>query len=232
MTDTITGLVLTRVADPARPLLTYYDEATGERTELSAATLGNWAAKIANYLRDEIGVLPGDGVRVDLPEHWQSAAVLLGAWWAGAHVLIDGDGDARVAFVSHERLDAHDEDEVVVVPLDPFAMGTPDLPLGVNDFGESIRAHGDRFSPSGAGAQAIDDLGTTELAATRFDAGSSDAPRGARVLSTRPWRTADTIRDGFVAPLLAGASLVWVRGADDDRLDAIAAMEKTDLSLR
>ncbi|MCF8611813.1 TIGR03089 family protein [Gordonia sp. HY285] len=222
MTDTLTALVLGRVADHARPLFTFYDEGTGERTELSAATLGNWAAKIANYLRDEIGLAPGDEVRVDLPEHWQSAAVLLGAWWAGAHVLVDdADGDARVVFTSRGRLDAHDADEVVVVPLDPFAMGSRELPIGVNDFGESVRAHGDQYRPSGTGRLALNDLSTETLAATE-----STARQGDRIVSTLPWNTAETIAANVVAPLLHGASLVWVRGADAERVAAIAAMEK------
>ncbi|MCF8570580.1 TIGR03089 family protein [Gordonia sp. HY002] len=228
MTDTLTSLVLGRVADPARPLFTFYDEGTGERTELSAATLGNWAAKIANYLRDEVGVVPGDDVRVDLPEHWQSAAVLLGAWWAGAHVLVgDHDGDARVVFTAAARLDQHDADAVVVVPLDPFAMGSRDLPIGVDDFGESVRAHGDRYSPAGAGDLALDDVPTATLARVE-----SETESGQRVVSTRPWHTADTIAANFLAPLLAGTALVWIRGADDARVDAIAAMEKADLTLR
>ncbi|GAA4675428.1 TIGR03089 family protein [Gordonia humi] len=228
MTETLTGIVLRRVADHARPLLTFYDEGTGERTELSAATLGNWAAKIANYLRDEIGVLPGDDVRVDLPEHWQTAAVLLGVWWAGARVLIDdGDGDPRIAFTSRDRLDGHDEDEVVVVPLDPFAMGARDLPLGVSDFGESVRTHGDQYRPSGAGEFALNGVTTAALASTE-----STVTPGARIVSTRPWRDADGIAANLLAPLLHGAALVWVRGADDDRVAAIAAMEKADAVLR
>ena len=32
-------------ADPGRPLITFYDDATGERVELSVATFGNWVAK-------------------------------------------------------------------------------------------------------------------------------------------------------------------------------------------
>jgi hypothetical protein len=32
-------------SDPVGPRVTYYDDATGERIELSAATLANWAAK-------------------------------------------------------------------------------------------------------------------------------------------------------------------------------------------
>ena len=42
-------------ADPVGPRITFYDNATGERIELSAVTLANWAAKTANLLRDEYG---------------------------------------------------------------------------------------------------------------------------------------------------------------------------------
>ena len=41
-------------ADPARPLVTFYDDATGERVELSVATFANWVAKTANLLQDEL----------------------------------------------------------------------------------------------------------------------------------------------------------------------------------
>ena len=70
-------------ADPSRPLLTYYDDGTGERTELSGATLDNWVAKTANLLVDGCGLGPGDRAAVLLPPHWQTAAVLLGCWSAG-----------------------------------------------------------------------------------------------------------------------------------------------------
>lgn len=227
MTDTVTGLVLARITDYARPLFTFYDEGTGERTELSGATLGNWAAKIANYLRDEIGVAPGDAVRVDLPEHWQTAAVLLGAWWAGAHVLVgDADGDPLVAFVTRERMDSHDVDEIVVVPLDPFAMGARDLPIGVSDFGDAVRTHGDQYRPSGASRLAVDELSTASVSSS-----PASVAEGSRVVSTRPWSTAAGIVENFAAPLLAGASLVWVRGADETRLADIASTEKADVTL-
>src|SRR6266545_3289259 len=82
--DTVAGALAAAVAvDPTRPLLTYYDDATGERTELSGATLDNWAAKTANLLVDGCGLTAGDRAAVLLPPHWQSAAVLLGCWSAG-----------------------------------------------------------------------------------------------------------------------------------------------------
>ncbi|PRC45886.1 TIGR03089 family protein, partial [Mycobacterium sp. ITM-2017-0098] len=70
--------------NPAGPRITYYDDATGERIELSTATLANWAAKTGNLLRDEMGATPGSRVAVLLPAHWQTAAVLFGIWWIGA----------------------------------------------------------------------------------------------------------------------------------------------------
>ncbi|HZB48967.1 MAG TPA: TIGR03089 family protein, partial [Mycobacteriales bacterium] len=55
--------------DRAGPLLTFYDDATGERTELSTTTVANWVAKTANLLRDDVGAAPGDRVAVLLPAH-------------------------------------------------------------------------------------------------------------------------------------------------------------------
>ena len=55
--DTIGDLFAAAVAaDPTRPLLTYYDDATGERTELSGTSLANWVAKTANLLVDRCGL--------------------------------------------------------------------------------------------------------------------------------------------------------------------------------
>jgi len=78
--------------DGARPFLTWYDDATGERIELSVLTLANWAVKTANYLADEHGLEPGDPVRLDPADHWLSFVAVLGAWCAGAR-LDDADGD-------------------------------------------------------------------------------------------------------------------------------------------
>ncbi|CPW70169.1 TIGR03089 family protein [Mycobacteroides abscessus] len=86
---TLTALLLGDVNNPS-PRITYYDDATGERIELSTVTLANWAAKTANMLRDEFGAGPGSTVAVRLPAHWQTAGVLLGIWWAGAE-LVFGD---------------------------------------------------------------------------------------------------------------------------------------------
>jgi len=45
---------------PAQPFVTYYDEASGERSELSAKSLANWVAKTHFLLTDELGLGVGD----------------------------------------------------------------------------------------------------------------------------------------------------------------------------
>src|SRR3954452_11141926 len=68
---------------PARPLVTFYDDATGERVELSVATYANWVAKTAGLLQDELGVDRGGVVLVDLPTHWLGPVWLGAAWRLG-----------------------------------------------------------------------------------------------------------------------------------------------------
>ncbi len=45
---------------PGDPLVTFYNDATGERIELSAKSLANWVAKTHFLLLDELGLGPGD----------------------------------------------------------------------------------------------------------------------------------------------------------------------------
>jgi uncharacterized protein (TIGR03089 family) len=65
-------------------LLTYYDDATGERVALTAVELGGWAAATSALLSEGCGLGPGRQAAVLLPPHWQTAALLLGTWAAGA----------------------------------------------------------------------------------------------------------------------------------------------------
>ena len=148
ITDELLGPLL-RV-DPARPRVTHYDDTTGSRIELSGATLANWAAKTANWLRDELGVQPGDTVAVLLPPHWQTAGVLLGAWWCGATVT-SSPANAQVALCGIDRIADAGADEVAALGLDALGMGIPVLPPGVRDYASEVRVHGDTFTPGGPG---------------------------------------------------------------------------------
>ena len=92
--------------DPASPLLTYRDLSSGERMELSAASLANAIAKTAGMLRDELDAEPGSVVGVHLPFHWQRV-VWLGACAATSTVFAPGAAPAEcdVLVVDRARLD-------------------------------------------------------------------------------------------------------------------------------
>ncbi|WP_159847277.1 TIGR03089 family protein [Nocardia sp. CY41] len=225
LTEAVLDPILAR--DPAGPRVTYYDDAAGARIELSGATLANWAAKTANLIRDEFGLSPGARVAVLLPAHWQTAAVLLGCWWAGTEVVLRPDEDADLALVTPDRLDDADGvGEVAALSLD--AMGSPvrDVPVGVTDFATSVRVHGDQFLPRGAGV-ALDGMPVAEvLAEARKSAMRQGFAEGDRVLSSTPWDTPAELIDGYLAVLSAGASLVQVINPDPAQRERRIASER------
>lgn len=217
-------------ANPAGPRITYYDDATGERIELSTATLANWAAKTANLLRDELGAEPGSRVAPMLPAHWQTAAVLFGIWWIGCEVVL-ASGDAEIALCTADRLDEADAavgmGEVVVLSLDPFGKPVPDLPVGVTDYATSVRAHGDQIVPERNPGPALDGRSVDDvLAAAQASAASQELTAADRLMSTASWDTSDDLIDHLLAVYAAGASLVQVANPDPTLLDRRRESEK------
>ncbi|MGY4710209.1 TIGR03089 family protein [Mycolicibacterium sp. CBM1] len=204
-------------ADPMGPRITYYDDATGERIELSTVTLANWAAKTANLLRDELGAGPGTRVAVLLPAHWQTAAVLLGVWWVGAEVVLTGPAD--IALCTVDRLGEADEavsgGEVAVLSLDPFGKPVDDLPIGVTDYATAVRVHGDQYIPERQPGPALEGRSVDDvLAAATASAATAALSSCDRVMSSAPWSTAEEIVENFVALFATGASLVQVANPD------------------
>ncbi|HSV67613.1 MAG TPA: TIGR03089 family protein [Mycobacteriales bacterium] len=238
-TDQLLEQALAR--DPARPLLTYYDDATGERAELSATTLANWVAKTANLLRDELDVRPGDPVAVLLPTHWQTAAVLLATWAAGGVAGTDPAG-ATAAFVDLAHLAearAADPDELVVLSLAPLGQGLAKPEEGALDYARTVRAHGDRFTPYHRipdAAAAVDDdgrvlTGADLLGESRRRAAELGLHVMDRVLSTLAWEDPADWVDGLLAPLAAGASLVLCAHPDRHALSHRAEAEQVTATL-
>lgn len=213
----------------ARPLFTFYDDASGERTEVSGATLGNWVAKTANLLVDGLGLGPGEVARVGLPPHWQTAAVLLGCWSAGLVVDLDaGPEPAVVAFVTPDSAAAAPgrvAEDVLVLALAPMAAPVrPGPPAGTVDFVVEVRGHGDHFLPTRL-------LPTTAaLADGTTHAALVEAARAAGLPTTdRVMIDGDVVTDPavwLVAPLLAGTSVVLCRHTDPARREARLATER------
>lgn len=132
--------------DPARPLVTHYDDATGERVELSATTLHNWIAKTANLLQDEFDIGPGSTVAVALPVHWQTAAVLLGIWSCGATVLetaAEDPGqltDVDLVVAAQDRLAALEEDDAPASGAELLGLSLHPLGAGMAGYMGPARA--------------------------------------------------------------------------------------------
>ncbi|ABP53415.1 TIGR03089 family protein [Salinispora tropica] len=228
MADNLARVLADAIApDPTRPLLTWYDDATGERTELSGATCANWVAKTANLLVDGVGLAPGDTAGVLLPPHWQTAAVLLGCWSAGLTVA-DSPDDVDVLFVATGRVAEADRSyagDRYLLALDPFARPLREVPPGYADFASEVRTHGDHFGAPAPGGPAQAEL-AARAAARATDLGLTP---GTRVLIDVD-RYPDPV-DWLLAPLTANASTVLVAHPDASRLGARAVAERTTLTL-
>ncbi|OBI45511.1 TIGR03089 family protein [Mycobacterium sp. E796] len=236
--STLSGAILDPIlrADPVGPRITYYDDATGERIELSGVTLANWAAKTGNLLRDELGAGPASRVAILLPAHWQTAAVLFGVWWIGAEAVLESGAATDLALCTAERLDEADASvaggEVAVLSLDPFGRPAPDLPIGVTDYATAVRVHGDQIvaerhpGPALAGRSVEEVLADCERSVAARELTSGD-----RVLSTASWSGPDELVDGLLSILAVGASLVQVANPDPAALPRRMATEKVTRDL-
>ena len=234
--------------DPSAPLVTAYDDATGERVELSATTLANWVAKTANLLQDEFDVGPGSTVAVSLPVHWQTAAVLLGVWSCGAAVLdtaAEDDGRldaAAVVLAAQDRLaplEEQDLPDLVGLSLHPLGTGMTGYAGPARDFALEVRGHGDVFFPHEAPDPASPGLliGELELSlaglmATATElAGRLGIEAGDRIMVDEQTATESGPTAWLLAPLAAGASLVMCRNPDPDRLARRAEEERVTATL-
>jgi uncharacterized protein (TIGR03089 family) len=222
VTSTTEHLTRALSTDPSGPRLTFYDDATGERVELSTTTLANWVAKTTNLLVLECGVGPGSRVSLHLPRHWTTAIWALAADAVGAEVSLeadqpggDGAGPGRpvdVAVIGPDSvLQPPAADEVFAISLAPLAapFATP-LPPLVRDFTLEVRVMPDQLSGPVGPAGRLGEL--AEQRALALGLGPADRVAALGVLAG----TAALV-DEWLAPLAVGASVMWVRNPDPER---------------
>lgn len=208
-------------AEPSRPFVTYYDERSGERSELSAKSLANWVAKTHHLLTDELGLGVGDTALVALPAHWISVPVLLGCLTAG--LALTTDGPAEVAFVAPETLPAAaGVVDVYAIAPDSAAVGFGDAPPApAADYVSAVRPQADTWPsvhmPASADDACLPGMTRGEVAARAVGGGLESR---ARVLTTRPWSSADDWLDAVLAPIAVGGSLVIVANCTGEEVVA------------
>jgi uncharacterized protein (TIGR03089 family) len=219
-------------SDPSGPLVTFYDDETGERAELSAKSLGNWVAKTHFLLLDELGTAPGDRAYLSLPVHWLAAPILLGCWFAGLEVVTD-PAQASVAFCDSATVQSG---AVAGVP-DVFAVSllsmarSAEPPEGSSDYAAAVRVQPDSWAavrPQAAAQDpALDGISRAQLA--RQAAGTAaelGLDSGGRLMWTEPEFGATAWVAALLAPLAVGGSVVLVRSADRGKTAARAASEQ------
>jgi uncharacterized protein (TIGR03089 family) len=142
------------------PFLTFYDDRSGERTELSYATFDNWVAKTANLLCEEFDAGSATRVAMALGTHWTTVVVAFAAWRIGACIAPIPIDQSGVPARLHELLRSVRPDVVVAsedvadeLPHGPpvVAVGggfggrlTVDVP-GALPYAEQVLAFGDDF---------------------------------------------------------------------------------------
>ena len=235
VSELITGRLRRWIRDRgSEPLITYYDLASGERTELSGVSFANWVDKTSNLLVDELMVEPADQVELSLaathPGHWVTLVWELACWQVGAVVTLGQPSSAQVLATGPEPLAISGQNfQLVSCSLHPLGLGLPTPPTGgALDYALEVRGQPDQHaaSPQSDLALAWRD---PERELTQAELVDRPVPPARRRLiqPSDPWTTA---RAALLDPLLSGGSSVIVVGAADAAaLARIADQERAEL---
>jgi uncharacterized protein (TIGR03089 family) len=222
-----------------RPFLTYHDFGTGERVELSYATMDNWVAKTGNLIQDELMADPGSRFLLAAPPHWMTAvwalaplmcSAVVSPWGepARARFAVSGPQEAELDYARACR------GERFALSLLPLGRPFAEVPAGFLDYVAEVRMHGDRFAPLDpptADTPALT-MADGEALTHRELLGEAVAryAEGARVLIAAEETSSDA--EGLIAwlyaPLAAGGSVVLARGGGKDELDRLAEVERAE----
>jgi uncharacterized protein (TIGR03089 family) len=206
--------------DGGAPFLTYYDDASGERIELSAVTTANWVAKTANLLVDEYDLESGETVAIGLPPHWLGVVWALSTWSVGAS-LTGGVGTLAITGPDFAIRGSRETVASALLPLG--GRFREPVPEGIQDYGAEVYNHPDvfvAFDPPAATSPAYDELTHDDLIRTA-------EPVTDRILVTRDL----VARDGLgllVGVISGGGSIVLCRNLDPAKLERRVADEKVD----
>lgn len=234
----LAALADARAADGGRPLVTFYDGATGERIELSLVTFTNWVDKIANLLTDELMLDPGQVVHLDLPTHWQSCVAVVGAWTAGLRVSLGAPPqDVAVSVVGPAALGEPSRavGHVLACSLRPMGGAfTEELPTGWLDFAREVPPQPDALinviavGPDDAALVVATAQSThTDLIEQAVQsAGGVGLGSGGRLITDANPTRPSGLAASLLAPIVMGASVVLVANCDTEQRAAIGAQER------
>ena len=218
----------------SEPLITYYDLATSERTELSGVSFANWVDKTSNLLVDELMIEPADQVELSLaathPAHWVTLVWELACWQVGAVVTLGQPSSAQVLAAGPDQVGESGQNaQLVICSLHPLGLGLPQPPTGgAVDYALEVRGQPDQHaaSPQSGLAPAWRDHERQLTQAELVDRPTPPARRRL-IRPGDPWTTAGA---ALLDPLLGGGSSVIVVGpAEEGTLARIASQERAEV---
>lgn len=214
-----------------------YDDATGERVELSVATFDNWVCKLANLFGIEWGLDPGERLAVLMPAHWQSMVAMVAAWTSGQVVALDPATPVAASVVGPaSRSGPRVERWVLGCSLRPFGRAeTAPLPPGWLDFASEVPPQPDALLTAAAAAGPADSalVGPAGLVShaeivERALASADElglAP-GGRLLTDLNPTSPEGLDVALLAPLATGSSVVLLLNATEQRRIEVASQEQ------
>lgn len=224
--DLVAALAATGSAHPA---LTWYSTGA-ERVELSGRVLANWAVKATGLLVSEADAEAGVRVSLDLPPHWRSVVWALGAWVAGAQVVLGPDPAADVVVTDRpDEAGGAPGAVVIAVALPALALRYPAaLPPGVLDGAADLMTYPDALGwvpPLDLDAPALDG-GPAHGEVLEWARGAvvGGVEPGARLLVTTDVGSR-TVLEAGLATWSADGSLVLVDAQESER-EAIGRAER------
>lgn len=227
-------------SDPTQPLVTMYDDGTGERVELSATTFDNWVCKVSNLFTMEWELGPGERVAVLMPTHWQSMVSILAAWTSGLVVALDRETVVSASVVGPPSwIGERSEEHILACSLRPFADAEPmALPPGWLDFDNEVPPQPDALLEAAAGGP--DDpavVGPSGLATNaelllrgRTAADTLGLTPGGRLVTDLNPADPAGLDVALLAPLATGSSVVLLVDVPPARRSVLAAQEQVTCS--
>jgi uncharacterized protein (TIGR03089 family) len=220
--------------DASSPLITYYDDATGERTEVSASTFATWVAKFACLLSEE-DIEQGDDVAVALPAHWQTVVAVHAAWRVGAAVRwhsVEGAVIRDRVICDEAALDDLPAGaRPLALSLRPLGAAMHHQRPGVVDLATELPGQPDRCDlpqPAGATTGLVDGAQRVALDALGGQV-EALAEKSRVMLCADTWDTGQLLL-AALGPLLCAGSLVICRHADPGVLERRASVERVTLT--
>ncbi len=224
------------------PLITYYDDGTRERTELSGVSFANWVNKTANLLVDELLIEPGSPVSLQLareaPAHWTTLVWVAAIWRVGCPVVVGSGAESVVEVVGPTdafHIEGASAADRVACSLHPLGLGFDTaLPEDVLDYGVEVRGQPDVFTgplPDPDAPAWIEDGQRLDQSAVAD--GLEGTPGLRRMLTPEQPAAGDeqvwpTVRHALVEPVLTGGSVVVFIGDDPARRQTVADSERVE----